>query len=404
MKIAYIHDDKKINTGAQYINDLIVVKLREFNIFVKNVYPRSRLIDNSHINLRGVANILFFYSLLEQKKEILKYDLIQGTTYTPLTFFPFDIPVVSHFGSTTKGFLLSVPKTKNVEDGLFSIWKKLKKDRVISEIDISTKKPLEDISDIEFFAAAKADKVIATSKIVKENLVKEGKISSNKIVVVHNAIEDYWFDKDIAPLSPPKLVFLGRIGVDVFTWKIKGLDRLIKIYGYFPNLEKVTIAMSTNKKIAAWLNRNIQKHVAMFNVPKEKIKDILYPLRGSVFILSSRYEGFSLSLVEAMSQGLIPVAYPVGIVPEIIENGRNGYIVNSTKEAEERIKQILSNEDLRFYLSRESHQTSQKFKAEIMARKLVELYKGITKKPVRVPATKARLHTEPRHSRAFVKS
>ncbi len=381
MKIAYIHNDKKINTGAHHINDLMVNKLREHGISVKNVYPKVDLIDTSRINLKGVANILFFYSLLEQKKEILKFDLIQGTTYTPITFLQFNIPVVTHFGSTTQGFLESVPKIQAIEKELVSIWHTLKQDRVIHELDLKTRKPMMDIADIEFFAAAKSDRVIATSKIVKNDLITYGQVPARKICVIHNAIEDYWFETPLAMTSSPKLVFLGRIGNDVFTWRLKGVDRLIKIYQQFPDLEKVSIAMTINKKFGSWLNSHIQHHKYLFNFPKDKIHKILNPHKGSIFLLTSRYEGFSLSLIEAMSQGLIPIAFPVGVAPEIIINSKNGFLVNNTKEACVRIKEILANDQLRDNMSTAAYLTSLKFKADILAKKLVTLYKQLVKKP-----------------------
>ncbi len=379
MKIAYIHDDKKINTGAHHINNLMVNKLREHGVMVKNVYPKVDLIDTSRINLKGVANILFFYSLLEQKKEILKYDLIQGTTYTPITFLPFKIPVVTHFGSTTQGFLQAVPKTKHIEKNFLDIWKRLKNNQVISELDLKTKKPLLDIADIEFFAASKANKIIATSKIVKNDLIKYGQIPSNKICVIHNAIEDYWFDAPLAVMGKPKLIFLGRIGNDIFTWKLKGVDRLISIYENFPDLEKVSIVMTINKKICTWLNNHIPSHKYLYNFPKDKIRNVLQPYRGSIFLLTSRYEGFSLSLIEAMSQGLIPIAFPVGVAPEIIIDGKNGFLVSSVKEANKRIKEILDNDDLRAEMSLAAYNTSLKFRADILAKKLVNLYQQIIK-------------------------
>lgn len=381
MKIVYIHDDKKINTGAHHINDLMVNKLREHGVIVKNVYPKADLIDTSRVGLKGVANILFFYSLLEQKKEILKYDLIQGTTYTPITFLPFNIPVVTHFGSTTQGFLHSVPETKHISRDLLDIWQKLKQDKVISELDLKTKKPLLDIADIEFFAASKSNKVIATSKVVKNDLMAYGQVQASNIRVIHNAIEDYWFGTPTTTLGKPKLFFLGRIGNDVFTWKLKGVDRLIKIYQGFPDLEKVSIMMTVNKKIGPWLNDHVPHHKYLFNFPKDKIHNILQPNRGSIFLLTSRYEGFSLSLIEAMSQGLIPIAFPVGVAPEIVVNGKNGFVVKNTKEACRKIEQILDNGKLRSDMSTAAHLTSLKFKANILANKLVSLYQQITKKP-----------------------
>lgn len=383
MKIAYIHDENKIETGADHITALIVRKLREHNVLVKNVYPTTRLIDYAHnIQLKGVGSILFFYSLLEQKDEILKYDLIQGTTFTPIAFLPFDIPVVTYFGSTTAGIIHATPKTKDLKKDLRDIMFKLKDDGVMTEVDLKSEKPLRDISDIQDFAASKSTRVIVSSKIVKDNLVKYGKIHPNKIAVVHNAIEDYWFEKPIEKLSKARLLFLGRIGGDVFTWKTKGVDRLIRIYQSFPDHEKVSIMMTINKKIAPWFDKNILNHKTFLNYPKEKIREVLGPQRGSIVLLTSRYEGFSLSLIEAMSQGLIPIAFPVGVAPEIIVNGKNGFLVNTPQEANAKIGEILKNDQLRLELSTEAYRTSLQFRADILAKKLVSLYEDITGKKV----------------------
>jgi glycosyltransferase involved in cell wall biosynthesis len=46
-----------------------------------------------------------------------------------------------------------------------------------------------------------------------------------------------------------------------------------------------------------------------------------------VIVVSSRNEGTPLPLIEAMASGCFPVCVDVGIVPEVIEHTRNGYIV-----------------------------------------------------------------------------
>jgi len=72
MKLAFIHNDKKLGTGAHYINELMAIKLRGRGVEVKNFYPRTSLIDPP-IHLKGFSNILFFYSLLEKKDEIIAH-------------------------------------------------------------------------------------------------------------------------------------------------------------------------------------------------------------------------------------------------------------------------------------------------------------------------------------------
>lgn len=51
-----------------------------------------------------------------------------------------------------------------------------------------------------------------------------------------------------------------------------------------------------------------------------------YLLASDFFILSSDYEGLPLSLLEAMSVGVVPISTPAGGVIDVIRNGINGYM------------------------------------------------------------------------------
>ncbi len=376
MKIAFIHNEKKIGTGAHFINDLMASKLEEDGVEVKNFYPHTSLI-NTPVHLSGLKSILFFYSLLERRKEILKYSLIQGTTYTPLPFLAYRVPVVSHFGSTTRGFIDATPLAKNITNGTRKVWYGLKKDGVISQLNIHTRRPMRDIIDIEEYVASRATAVIATSLKVKDELLASG-VKEEKITVIHNAIEDYWFsDKSPSFSIEPGIVFLGRLGADAFTLKLKGLDRLIHLYQKFPNVRKTTFCMTTNKNLVEWLRTKIQNHIVYVNTKKENIPGLMSPLCGQILFISSRYEGFSLSLIEGMSQGLIPVIYPVGVAPEFIRSGENGFIINSQNEAIEKIELLNNDTKLREKLSVEAMKTSRQFSGNIIAKKLIKLYESI---------------------------
>lgn len=376
MKVAFIHNDKKIGTGAHHINELMSSKLKEHGVSVKNFYPKTSLLE-APSHLKGLANILFFYSLLEHKNEVQKYDLVQGTTYSPLPFLAFDIPVISHFGSTTRGFLAATPLAVNMEKELQKIWYNLRAQGVLSEVNVKSRRPMRDIADIEQYVASRAQAVIATSKNVYNELIDDG-IDANKIEVIHNAIEDYWFDKGLNPeMDEPHIVFLGRIGRDAFTLKLKGFDRLVHLYSRFRNTPKTAIYMSTHPKLKDWMKENLSQYRSFVNLRKDLIPNVLNPMRGSVLFLPSRYEGFSLSLIEGMSQGLIPVAYPVGVVPEIIKDGENGFIVHSQQEAIARTHEILSNKEAREYMSREAHATALQFSGERLAGELTSFYKRI---------------------------
>jgi len=175
---------------------------------------------------------------------------------------------------------------------------------------------------------------------------------------------------------------LGRLGGDVFTLKLKGVDRLIHYFKCFPKIKKTTICMTTNKPLKNYLKKEIPNHMVFTNLKKDLIPNVLRPLAGSIIFIPSRYEGFSLSLIEGMSQGLIPITYPVGVAPEIIENGKNGFIVKSQKEAIKRTKELLSNEIKRRKMSLAAITTAQQFRSDLMANKLFDFYRRVVSKKI----------------------
>ncbi len=376
MKIAFIHNEKKLGTGAHYINDLMASKLEESGVDIKNFYPRATLVETP-VHLSGLKSILFFYSLLERRKEILKFNLIQGTTYTPLPFLAYQVPVVTHFGSTTRGFLKATPQAAQLERGNRKIWYNLKKDKVLTELNPKTRRPLRDIADVEEYVASRATAVIATSEQVKQELLSAG-IPAEKIHLIHNAIEDYWLTDTPQEFAPePSLVFLGRLGSDAFTLKLKGVDRLIGLYQHFPQIHKHTFCMTKNEELIEWLRTKIPHHTLFSNTRKDKLPDMLRPLRGGILFIPSRYEGFSLSLIEGMSQGLVPIVYSVGVAPEIIRNGENGFLVSSQAEAIEKTELLLKDPELRKRLSLGASQTARQFSSKIIAAKLMKLYASL---------------------------
>jgi len=377
LRIAFIHNEKKLGTGAHFINDLMSKRLTEEGTVVRNFYPSHPLID-APVHLKGFYNILFFYSLLERKSEMLECDLIQGTTYTPLAFLPFNTPIVTHFGSTTWGFLREVPLAKDLENGLRKIWFALKSGGVIRELNAPTRRPLRDVAEMEKIVATRAQAVIATSEIVKKDLLEAG-VTPDRLFLVPNAIEDYWFEQaHSAIVEVPSLVFLGRLGSDPFTLKLKGMDRLIDYYMHFKETPKHTIAITPNKALIRWCSDRIPHHSFYANLKKERIPALLSSLAGSVLLITSRYEGFSLSLVEGMSQGLIPIAYPVGIAPEIIRNGENGYLVSSQAEGRRVAAELLTApRERRTELATAARETVRKFNSHAISKELLAVYRAV---------------------------
>ena len=93
-------------------------------------------------------------------------------------------------------------------------------------------------------------------------------------------------------------------------------------------------------------------------------------------------EPFGLSMIEAMACGTPVIAFPCGSVPEIVEDGVSGFIVNSIEEGVEAVGRLgmLSRERCRQVFE-------ERFTAERMARDYVALYERMMQKAGRAVRT-----------------
>ncbi len=83
------------------------------------------------------------------------------------------------------------------------------------------------------------------------------------------------------------------------------------------------------------------------NVPHAKIP--LYIRAADIFVLNSEYEGLSHTLLEAMNLGTSMIASRVCGNPEVVEDGKNGYLVDphNPSELRDRIDKLLRDPQLR---------------------------------------------------------
>jgi glycosyltransferase involved in cell wall biosynthesis len=82
---------------------------------------------------------------------------------------------------------------------------------------------------------------------------------------------------------------------------------------------------------------------------------------GSIFVLSSRFEGFPLILLEAMSKGLACVAFDCPTGPaDIVDDGRNGLLVpaEDVEALSRAILRMIEDDDLRRRSAEAGRQTA----------------------------------------------
>lgn len=115
-------------------------------------------------------------------------------------------------------------------------------------------------------------------------------------------------------------------------WFVKGFDLLIKAWGLIATNNPewtLDIAGTGNSQNIDFLNKLIEENGVRNSVKLVGFQnDVVSMYReSSIFVLSSRYEGFGLVLIEAMSQGCACIACDYeGRQREIISNDKMGII------------------------------------------------------------------------------
>ena len=98
-----------------------------------------------------------------------------------------------------------------------------------------------------------------------------------------------------------------------------------------------------------------------------------------IFVSSSVKEGFPWAVIEAMAAKLPVIATRVGALPEIIDNDRNGFMVEPARPEKiaEKIQDLLNNEHLRQELGIQAHQTVLfKFSLDKMVKQIEDLLRS----------------------------
>jgi glycosyltransferase involved in cell wall biosynthesis len=103
-------------------------------------------------------------------------------------------------------------------------------------------------------------------------------------------------------------------------------------------------------------------------------------LNSSLFVLPSRFEGFSLVAIEAMACGLPVVSFDCENGPRnIIRDGQNGFLVQpfDVDAFAERLLMLIRDEELRHKMGAEARQSSRQYHIEDIALRWKSLFEEV---------------------------
>lgn len=103
-----------------------------------------------------------------------------------------------------------------------------------------------------------------------------------------------------------------------------------------------------------------------------------YYMKASIFMMTSKNEGWPLTLLEAMQTGVVPIVMDsFAALHDIIQEGSNGYIVkyNDKEDFKSRLVYLINHADIRQQMGHKGQANCNKFRIEAIGAKWIQLFK-----------------------------
>ena len=205
------------------------------------------------------------------------------------------------------------------------------------------------------------------------------KVCPREVSVIPNGIslEKFKVSSRYKKESTRTVIFVGRLH------PVKGIQYLIEamtiVHQKMPDTKLIIVGDGAERS-------RLEKHVKELDlndciqfagkVPQERIPEFMH--QADIFVLPSLSEGFPSVLLEAMASGLPVIATSVGGIPELIDEGINGFLVNIKRpdEIADRILTLMQNDDIRKEMSANNREKAELFTWDMVADKVEMIYRS----------------------------
>lgn len=221
----------------------------------------------------------------------------------------------------------------------------------------------------------KIDYIIAPSNFIKNQLIK-GKLKFNKMETIHNFVIN---NKQAVNTDNEGYAFyFGRLSIE------KGI---LNIINAIKNIKKGSLVIAGDGPEKG----NIQGLIKEYNL-QDRIKlvgylnqnDIKKYIRNSRFIIvpSIWYENCPYSILETMEIGKPIIGSKIGGIPELIEDGKNGFLYNyeNVSELTKKMQCLYDDDELvrsQSIMSRKLYE--EKYSEDIYYEKIIKIYEDLIK-------------------------
>ncbi|MDA0382590.1 glycosyltransferase family 4 protein [Vibrio owensii] len=200
---------------------------------------------------------------------------------------------------------------------------------------------------LDRYSARLSDHSFAVSQAIQDKLPTQSELLNNFVTIP----EQLCRYKEIA--------FVGRLSHE------KGADRFIDIARQIPDIEFSIYGDGPEKpRLVESAPTNV-----IFHGHQSDMDAVWRNI--SVLIISSRYEGLPMAALEAMVRGIVVISLDVGRLPDLIQDGQNGFLAHDIPALTDKINRWLEMSHSEQYPMR--HKAIETIKAHYSSRSIIPI-------------------------------
>ncbi|HLJ49456.1 MAG TPA: glycosyltransferase family 4 protein [Bryobacteraceae bacterium] len=245
---------------------------------------------------------------------------------------------------------------------------------------------------IERLAARCASRIITVSRSNEELAIRKQIAPDGKFTTIHNGIADTIQRARPGSGTVPRIVMVARFSEQkAQNLLVEAVRTIQQPFELLLIGEGPTRAAVERQVAEAGIGDRVQFLGQRLDVP-----EIL--ASSHIFALFTNWEGFPISILEAMRAGLPVVASNVNGVKEAVKDGYNGFLIpaGGVGSFRTRLEQLIADAGLRAEMGRAArHRFVAEFTVDAMLSKTAALYRSVLPRTVEAPALALSTSTKP---------
>lgn len=229
-----------------------------------------------------------------------------------------------------------------------------------------------------------ADKVVLLSPSHKKHWIElgAGLRFADRITCIHNALVfGRYSSKEEISLKSKRVLIVGRMHEGS-----KRISHALKIWNnvcHDPDLAEWQLDIVGDGR-----DRGAYEYTAKkLNLKNINFLGFQKPLEfyktSSIFMMTSKFEGFAMTLLEACQTGTVPMAYnSFSSLKDIIDDRKNGIIIpdEDIQTYSSELKKLMTDDQMRKRMALASVEKSKEFRIDIIVKRWKELFEEVLSK------------------------